>query len=61
MRLGITLLALASPLAVLGDLRHSHRRTSSHAELAKRAEGHIQLFKRFDDARWTYYDVGGAA
>lgn len=61
MRLGITLLALASPLAVLGDLRHSHRRTNSHTGIAKRAEGHIQLFKRFNDATWTWYDVGGAA
>ena len=61
MRLGITLFALASPLAVLGDLRHSHRRTSSHVEIARRAGGHIQLFKRFDNTPWTWYDVGGAA
>ncbi len=61
MRLGITLLALASPLAVLGDLRHSHRRASAHSDIAKRAEGHIQLHKRFSGTRWTFYDVGGAA
>ncbi|PPQ68033.1 hypothetical protein CVT25_014494 [Psilocybe cyanescens] len=28
-----------------------------HAELAKRADGDIQLFKRISGARWTYYDV----
>jgi len=59
MRLDLVLFALAAPLAALGDLRHSGRRT--HSEIAKRAEGSVQLHKRFDNARWTFYDVGGAA
>lgn len=28
-----------------------------HSELAKRAEGDIQLFRRVSSARWTYYNV----
>ncbi|KAJ3566324.1 hypothetical protein NP233_g7077 [Leucocoprinus birnbaumii] len=60
MRLDLALFALVAPLAVLGDLRHSQRRTHSHHEVAKRAEGHVQLHKRFSNSRWTFYDVGGA-
>lgn len=59
MRLDLVLFALAAPLAALGDLRHSGRRT--HSEIAKRAEGSVQLHKRFSSTRWTFYDVGGAA
>ncbi len=59
MRLDLALFALAAPLAVLGDLRHSHRRT--HSDIAKRADGSVQLHKRFSGTRWTFYDVGGAA
>ncbi|KAM6500846.1 RlpA-like double-psi beta-barrel-containing domain containing protein [Amanita muscaria] len=32
-----------------------HRR---HQELAQRVSGDVQLHKRFDSARWTFYDVG---
>ncbi|KAF9452251.1 hypothetical protein P691DRAFT_772427 [Macrolepiota fuliginosa MF-IS2] len=59
MRLDLTLLALVAPLAVVGDLRHSSRR--NHHEVAKRADGSVQLHKRFSGTRWTFYDVGGAA
>jgi hypothetical protein len=61
MRLDYALFALIAPLAVLGDLRHSGRR--SHHDIAKRADASVQLHKRgiFSAARWTFYDVGGAA
>ncbi|KAJ3504013.1 hypothetical protein NLJ89_g8161 [Agrocybe chaxingu] len=29
-----------------------------HRSVAKRAHGDVQLFKRFDGTRWTFYDVG---
>lgn len=59
MRLDYALFALIAPLAVLGDLRHSGRR--SHHDIAKRADASVQLHKRaFGHARWSFYDVGGA-
>ncbi|KXN82564.1 hypothetical protein AN958_02415 [Leucoagaricus sp. SymC.cos] len=61
MRLDFALVALAAPLAVLGDLHHSARRTHNHHEVAKRANNSVELHKRFSGARWTFYDVGGAA
>lgn len=59
MRRDFLLFTLAAPLATFGDLRHSGRRT--HSGIAKRAEGSLQLHKRFTGTRWTYYDVGRAA
>jgi len=32
-----------------------------HVEIAKRQAGPVQLYKRFDSARWTFYDVGQGA
>ncbi|CAA7265417.1 unnamed protein product [Cyclocybe aegerita] len=29
-----------------------------HRSIAKRTHGDVQLFKRFDGTRWTFYDVG---
>jgi hypothetical protein len=50
-------LLLAAPLAAWA---HSHGSVHSnrHVEIAKRQEGHVQLHKRFSDARWSFYDVG---
>ncbi|KAK7466950.1 hypothetical protein VKT23_004014 [Stygiomarasmius scandens] len=36
---------------------HAHR----HRDIAKRAPGHVNIYKRFDSARWTFYDVGMGA
>lgn len=54
--LNLSLLALALPTALAGYhgnpimYRHPHG-------LAKRAEGHVELFKRVDNARWSFYNA----
>ena len=56
--LNLSLLALALPVALAGYhgnwnpimYRHPHG-------LAKRAEGHVELFKRVDNARWSFYNA----
>lgn len=63
------LLSLAMPLlqAQAGPASHNgraanHRRHSnvnaSSRELAKRADGSVNLFKRFDNARFTFFADG---
>ncbi|TFK27321.1 hypothetical protein FA15DRAFT_666374 [Coprinopsis marcescibilis] len=48
------LLMLAIPLNVLAGLHIP--RNSRHVEIAKRAEGHISLHRRFDNSKWTWYE-----
>ncbi|KAF8631444.1 hypothetical protein AX17_005121 [Amanita inopinata Kibby_2008] len=53
----LVLLPLAISLGVSASehgLNH-HRR---HHGLARRASSAVQIFKRFENARWTFYDVG---
>jgi len=45
------------PLAVWANM-HGSVHQNRHAALAKRSPGDVQLHKRFDSARWTFYDVG---
>ena len=45
------------PLAVWASI-HGSVHQNRHAELAKRDLGEMQLHKRFEAARWTFYDVG---
>ena len=50
-----TLWALALPyLALAGHVPHRRQ----HNTLARRVPGTVQLHKRFDNARFTFYDVG---
>ncbi|KAF8061534.1 RlpA-like double-psi beta-barrel-protein domain-containing protein-containing protein [Lyophyllum atratum] len=50
-------LLLAAPLATWAN-SHGSVHSNRHVEIAKRQEGHVQLHKRFSDARWSFYDVG---
>ncbi|PPQ68034.1 hypothetical protein CVT25_014495 [Psilocybe cyanescens] len=50
----VSLLAWIAPTAAASSHGPFFNR---HAELAKRAEGDVQLFKRVSQARWTYYNV----
>ncbi|KAG7452650.1 uncharacterized protein BT62DRAFT_925206 [Guyanagaster necrorhizus] len=51
----VTLALSLAALAVPHDNIHAHR----HNGVAKRARGDLNTFvKRYDNARWTYYDVG---
>lgn len=57
--LNLSLLALALPIATLANYhgnpilnRHHH-----HQDIARRADGHVDLFKRVSNARWSFYNV----
>jgi len=50
-------LLLAAPLGAWAN-SHGSVHSNRHVEIAKRQEGHVQLHKRFSDARWSFYDVG---
>ncbi|KAF5365618.1 hypothetical protein D9758_003187 [Tetrapyrgos nigripes] len=47
---------LALPLTVVAD--QHHHRAHQHRDIAKRAPGNVNVYKRFDGTRWTFYDVG---
>jgi len=52
----VALLSLALPFAANAD---SHAaRGNHHRDVAHRARGDMQMHKRFDSARWSFYDVG---
>ncbi|KAG6821179.1 hypothetical protein H0H93_005399 [Arthromyces matolae] len=46
----------AAPALVTAKSHGSHH--NRHVEIAKRQVGDVQLFKRYSNARWTFYDVG---
>ncbi|KAG2107263.1 plant expansin [Suillus discolor] len=50
------LVAAVLPFTVGGALGHIQR--VRHHELAQRARGDVGIHKRFDNARFTFYDVG---
>lgn len=57
--LNLSLLALALPIATLA---HYHgnpilNRNHHHQDIARRADGHVDLFKRVSNARWSFYNV----
>jgi len=37
---------------------HGINHHARHADIARRAEGDVQLWKRVDHSRWSFYDVG---
>lgn len=53
-------LALIALSLGFGAYAHSagHLNLRHHHELARRASSTVQLYKRFDLARWTFYAVG---
>lgn len=52
---GAALLSLALPLLAVADHGSRARR---HDSVAHRARGDVHLYKRFDNARYTFFDVG---
>jgi hypothetical protein len=52
-----SLLCLVFPFIALAEL-HGIPNHHRHRDLANRSRGDVQLFKRFDNARFTYYAVG---
>jgi len=49
----------AAASAILGVCANPHgAHLKRHQGIAKRATGNVQLHKRFDGTRWTFYDVG---
>lgn len=50
-----TILALSLPFAALAG--HINQHFNRHQEVARRAPGEVQLQKRFDSARWSYYET----
>jgi hypothetical protein len=54
------LFALALPFgdALVAAYSAHGRHGRSHQTLAKRADSSMQLWKRYSDSRWTFFDVG---
>lgn len=52
---GAAILSFALPLLAVADHGPRARR---HDSIAHRARGDVHLYKRFDNARFTFYDVG---
>jgi hypothetical protein len=57
MRTSTLFASLAIPIAVLAD-PHAPNHARHHHDIARRASGDVQLHKRFDAARFTFYEVG---
>ena len=55
--LNLSFLALALPIAALASYHGNPILDRHHHEVARRADGHVELFKRISGARWSYYDV----
>lgn len=55
--LNLSLVALALPLYVLGAGHSNPLLNRHHGGLAKRAEGHIDLYHRAPNARMSFYNV----
>ncbi|RXW11964.1 hypothetical protein EST38_g13890, partial [Candolleomyces aberdarensis] len=50
-----SLLSLA--MAVMAAQHNAHLNRNHHDALAKRASGHVELHRRFSNAKFTYYDA----
>ena len=50
-----TILALSLPFAALAG--HINQHFNRHQEVARRAPGEVLLQKRYDSARWSYYET----
>ena len=50
-----TILALSLPFATLAG--HINQHFNRHQEVARRAPGEVLLQKRYDSARWSYYET----
>ena len=57
--LNLSLLALALPITTLADYHGNPilNRNPHHRSVARRADGHVDLFKRVSNARWSFYNV----
>ncbi|CAA7265416.1 unnamed protein product [Cyclocybe aegerita] len=50
-------LSLLSLLPITAFASHGNPLLNRHHEIAKRAEGHVDLFKRVSNSKWSYYNV----
>ena len=50
-----SILALSLPFAALAG--HINQHFNRHQEVARRAPGEVLLQKRYDAARWSYYET----
>ena len=55
--LGLSLLTVVLPFAAYAE-PHANPAHHRHRDIAHRARGDVQLHKRYDNARFTFYDVG---
>lgn len=55
--LKLSLLALALPIATLAGYHGNPIMNRYPHGIAKRAEGHVQLFKRVSNSKWSFYDA----
>jgi hypothetical protein len=57
--LNLSLLALALPITTLANYHGNPilNRNPHHRSVARRADGHVDLFKRVTGARWSFYNV----
>ncbi|KAJ3504014.1 hypothetical protein NLJ89_g8160 [Agrocybe chaxingu] len=50
-------LSLLSLLPITAFASHGNPLLNRHHEIAKRADGHVDLFKRVSNSKWSYYNV----
>ena len=55
--LNLSLLALALPIGTLASYHGNPIMYRYPHSVSKRAEGHVELFKRFSNSRWTFYNA----
>jgi len=59
--LQILALSFLAPQAIANTHGSPHAARHAHDSIARRAPGDVALHKRFDNSRWTFYDVGTGA
>lgn len=52
-----SLLSLVLPITALAGPHGSGPLLGRHHELARRADGNMQLYKRVSGSRWSFYNV----
>lgn len=55
--LNLSLLTLALPIATLASYHGNPILNRNHHDIARRADGNVNLFKRGPNSRWSFYNV----
>jgi len=58
MMLSLSTLSFLALLATSSNGLSVPEAKNHHRSIARRMDGHVDIHKRFDASKWTYYDVG---